>query len=150
MKILVLIDGSKWSHMGALHAISIAKKKGAEVVLLSVLDKREARAMAFNYCTQSDKCEIIGTYEQNIWKDMHRSIEAELENIRDYCSQEGCVCTIKIREGARREEIVAEIRENDYSLVVMGAFGKSGASHPGSCLSEIAGEITTPLFILRG
>jgi nucleotide-binding universal stress UspA family protein len=80
---------------------------------------------------------------------MHRSIEAELENIREYCSQEGCVCTINIREGARREEIVAEIRENDYSLVVMGAFGQSGTSHPGSCLSEIAGEITTPLFIVR-
>jgi len=149
MKILTLIDGSKWSHMGALHAISIAKKKGAEVVLLSVLDKREARAMAFNYCTQSDKCEIIGTYEQNIWQDMRRSIEAELENIRDFCGQEGCVCTAKIREGSRREEIVAEIRSNGYSLVVMGAFGRSGKSQLGSCLGEISGEIATPVLIVR-
>lgn len=135
--------------MGALHAISIAKKKGAEVVLLSVLDKHEARTAAFNYCTQSDRCEILGTYEQNIWQDMRRSIEAELENIKDFCGQEGCICTAKIREGSRREEIVAEIRDGGYSLVVMGAFGRSGTSQLGSCLGEITGDIATPVFIVR-
>jgi len=37
MKILVLIDGSKWSQKAALHAIEVAKQKNGEVVLFSVL-----------------------------------------------------------------------------------------------------------------
>lgn len=149
MKILALIDGSKWSHKGALHAVSIAKKKNADVVLLSVLDRREARTMAFNYCTQSDKCEIIGTYEQNIWQDMRRNIEAELATVWDYCNSEGCRCTTKIREGDKKEQIVEEIRDGDYSLVIMGAHGRSGKPTLGSTLSEIAGDIETPVFIAR-
>jgi nucleotide-binding universal stress UspA family protein len=149
MKILALIDGSKWSHKGALHAVSIAKKKNADVVLLSVLDRREARTMAFNYCTQSDKCDIIGTYEQNIWHDMRRNIETELSAVWDYCTSEGCRCTTKVREGDRREEIVQEIRDGGYSLVVMGAYGRSGRTSLGSALTDIAGEIETPVLIVR-
>ncbi|HHH99926.1 MAG TPA: universal stress protein, partial [Thermococcus litoralis] len=30
MKILVLIDGSKWSQKAALHAVAVAKKKNAK------------------------------------------------------------------------------------------------------------------------
>lgn len=149
MKILALIDGSKWSHKGALHAVSIAKKKDADVVLLSVLDRQEARTMAFNYCTQSNTCGIIETYEQNIWQDMRRNIETELAAIQDYCTGEGCRCTTKIKEGGRKEEIVGEIRAGDYSLVVMGAYGRSGKPPLGSTLSEIAGEIETPVFIVH-
>lgn len=105
--------------------------------------------MAFNYCTQSDKCEIIGTYEQNIWEDMRRSIEDELKHIKEFCDEEGCACTIKTREGGRCEEIIAEIRENGYTLVVMGAFGRSGTAQLGSCLGGIAGDIETPVLVVR-
>jgi nucleotide-binding universal stress UspA family protein len=149
MKILALIDGSKWSHKGALHAVSIAKKKNADIVLLSVIDRREARTMAFNYCTQSDKCDIIGTYEQNIWQDMRRNIEAELATVWDYCRGEGCRCTTKVREGDRREEIVREVRDGGYSLVVMGAYGRGGKPSLGGTLNDIAGEIETPVLIVR-
>ncbi|WP_298667098.1 universal stress protein [uncultured Methanofollis sp.] len=148
MKILTLIDGSKWSHKGTLHAVSIAKKKNADIVLLAVLDRREARTMAFNYCTQSDKCDIIGTYEQNIWRDMRRNIETELAAAWDYCTSEGCRCTTKIREGDRREEIVREVRDGGYTLVIMGAHGRSAKPALGSTLSDIAGEIETPVLIV--
>ncbi|TAJ44598.1 universal stress protein [Methanofollis fontis] len=149
MKILALIDGSKWSHKGALHATAIGKKKGADVVLFSVLDRREARTMAFNYCTQSDQCEIIGTYEQNIWQDMQKNIQTELDSIQGFCSREGCRCTTKITEGDRRDEIVREIREGGYGLVVMGAYGRSGKAQIGSCLGEICGDIDVPALIVR-
>ncbi|HNQ33226.1 MAG TPA: universal stress protein, partial [Methanoculleus sp.] len=59
MKILVLIDGSKWSQKAALHAIEVAKQKNGEVVLFSVLDIKEAKAMAFNFCTQSGICDRL-------------------------------------------------------------------------------------------
>lgn len=150
MKILALIDGSKWGHKAALHAVSIAKrKKDAEIVLLSVMDRREARVMAFNYCTQSDKCDIIGTYEQNIWDSMHQSISGELDALKDFCAQEGCRCTSRIAEGSRREEIVREINTGGYSLVVMGAHGRTGRLQLGSTLGEISGEIETPVLIVR-
>ena len=56
MKILVLIDGSKWSQKAALHAIEVAKRKNAEVVLFSVLDIGEAKAMAFFRFATSIAC----------------------------------------------------------------------------------------------
>ena len=59
MKILVLLDGSTWSQKGALHAIQIAKHKSADVTFFSVLDRNEAKALAFNFCAQSDMCHLI-------------------------------------------------------------------------------------------
>lgn len=68
MKILVLLDGSMWSHKGALYALRIAREKKAEIVLFSVLDKRDSKSMAFNFCNQSNMCNRITNYESQIWR----------------------------------------------------------------------------------
>ncbi len=149
MKYLVLLDGSKWSQKAALHAISIAKKKGAEVVFFSVLDIREARAMAFNFCAQSGICDRVKDYEVQIWRDMKKNIQDELAAILYHYNKEHLTCSSKIVEGITRDEVIREANAGEYSLVVMGAYGRSGKSRISTLFEEIAGEVTPPILIVR-
>jgi nucleotide-binding universal stress UspA family protein len=149
MKILILMDGSLWSQKAALHAITIAKRKNAEVTFFSVLDIKEAKAMAFNFCTQSDMCDRIKNYEEQIWRDMKKNINTAISDILFHYNTENIACTSKIVEGVTTEEIVREANSNGYGLVVMGAYGKNTKTRVGRLFTEIAGDITVPVLIIR-
>ncbi|MBO8174209.1 MAG: universal stress protein [Thermococcus sp.] len=149
MKILVLIDGSKWSQKAALHAISIAKKKHAKIILFSVLDRREARAVAFNLSMRSDKLGEIKKFEEQIWHEMKKSVKEIMVDLLELCHEENVNCSMKIVEGIARDEILKEANSGEYTLVVMGAYGKSGKTRIGSLLEELAGVIKPPLMIVR-
>lgn len=149
MKILVLIDGSKWSQKAALHAIELAKRKDAEVVLFSVLDIKEAKAMAFNFCAQSGICEQLKDYEGRIWKDMRKSIEDDQNSILSRYRGEKIRCSSKIVEGRIKDRILGEANSGAYGLVVMGAFGRSGKARISSLLEEIGGAVKPPLLVVR-
>lgn len=149
MKILVLIDGSKWSQKAVLYAIELAKRKNAEVVLFSVLDIAEAKAMAFNFCNQSGICDQLKDYEGQIWRDMHKSIEEELAGILSRYKGEKIGCSSKIVEGHIRDEVLRETNSGEYGLVVMGAFGKSGKTRISTLLEEIGGAVRPPLLVVR-
>jgi len=148
MKILVLIDGSKWSQKAALHAISIAKKN-AKIILFSVLDKRDAKAIAFNLSMRSDRLEEIKKFEEQIWKEMKRNIREIMVNLLELCHKENINCSMKIVEGIARDEILKEANREEYTLVVIGAYGKSGKTRIGSLFEELAGVITPPSMIIR-
>ncbi|WP_214019261.1 universal stress protein [Methanoculleus sp.] len=149
MKILVLIDGSKWSQKAALHAIELAKRKDAEVVLFSVLDIKEAKAMAFNFCAQSGICDQLKGYEGRIWKDMRESIEGDQNSILSRYRGEKIRCSSKIVEGCIREEVLREANSGEYGLVVIGAFGRSGKARISTLLEEIGGTVRPPLLVVR-
>lgn len=149
MKILVLLDGSAWSQKCALHAIQIARDKNADVTFFSVLDRNEARALAFNFCAQSDVCHLIKDYEEQIWRDMKRSINTELNDLLYHYTREDISCNTRMVEGDVGEEVVREANNGGYSLVVMGAYGKGGKSHEGALSENIAGLIKPPLLIVK-
>ncbi len=149
MRILVLIDGSKWSQKAALHAIAIAKRKNAKIILFSVLDRREAKAIAFNLSMRSDKIGEIKKFEEQIWKEMKKSVKEIMGGLLELCHEENVNCSMKIVEGIAKDEILKEANSGAYSLVVMGAYGKSGKTRIGSLLEELAGIIKPPLLIVR-
>ena len=149
MKILVLIDGSKWSQKAALHAIEVAKRKNAEVVLFSVLDIVEAKAMAFNFCTQSGICAQLKDYEGRIWEDMHKDIQDEQNSLLARYKGEKIQCSAKVVEGRVRDEVIREANSGGYSLVVMGTFGRSGKNRVSALLEQIGGAVRPPLLVVR-
>ncbi|ANF22601.1 universal stress protein [Thermococcus piezophilus] len=149
MKILVLVDGSKWSQKAALHAIAIAKKKRGKVTLFSVLDRREARALAFNMGMISQDLRNVQKFEEEIWEEMKRSIRDIMTNLLELCQQEGVNCSIRIVEGEAKGKILEEANSGKYSLVVMGAYGRSGKTRIGSLLEEVAGSINPPVMVVR-
>ncbi|PKL62550.1 MAG: universal stress protein [Methanomicrobiales archaeon HGW-Methanomicrobiales-2] len=149
MKVLVLIDGSKWSQKAALHAIELAKRKNAEVVLFSVLDIAEAKAMAFNFCAQSGICAQLKDYESRIWGDMRKSIEDDQNSILSRYKGEKVRCSSKIVEGSIRDEVLREANSGEYGLVVMGTFGRSGKTRISALLEQIGGAVRPPLLVVR-
>ncbi|WP_099210248.1 universal stress protein [Thermococcus henrietii] len=148
MKILVLVDGSKWSQKAALHAFAIARGKNAKVVLFSVLDRREARAIAFHASVRSGSLEEIKRFEETLWEENKRSIKDLLTTLLELGQREGVNCAFKIVEGPAKDRILEEANSG-YSLVVMGAYGKSGKTRIGSLLEEVVGHIEPPVMIVR-
>ncbi len=147
MKLLVLIDGSMWSHKAAMYALQLARKKEAEIVLFSVLDKRESKAMAFNFCTQSNMCDRIENYESQIWRDMRRSINDEMTQMLIQMGKQKISATSRIVEGNIAEEVVKEANGGGYSLIIMGASGKQARSTLSKLFVNISNEVDIPLFI---
>ncbi len=149
VKILVLVDGSKWSQKAALHAVGVAKRKRGRIVLFSVLDRREAKAFAFNMGARSGDVKDIKGFEEEIWKRMKKDVHDVLTNLLNLCREEGVNCSIKIVEGTAKDRILEEANNGNYSLVVLGAYGKSGKTRIGSLLEELAGLIKPPMLIVR-
>lgn len=149
MKILVLTDGSMWSHKAALHAAAIAKKKEAEVVVFSVLDREEAKSIAFNFCMESGMCDRITNYEEQIWRDMKKHLHDEVHDITAHFIRQDITCTSRIVEGRTDEEIITETQDGGYSLVVMGAYGKRGKGKMGGLFEGIGGRIDVPLLVVK-
>jgi nucleotide-binding universal stress UspA family protein len=149
MKILVLMDGSMWSHKAALHAMNLAKRKNADVVFFSVLDEKTAKALAFNFCVQSDMCDRIMDHEKQIWRDMKKSTNEEMAGVLHHCNSMDVSCTAKIVEGDRKKAIVEEANTGEYNLVVMGAYGRDAKTEIGSLSTAIIREMTPPLIIVH-
>ncbi len=149
MKVLVLIDGSKWSQKAALHAIAIVKRKGGKVILFSVLDRREAKAMAFNLGLVSENLKDVQKFEETIWRDMKKSIRNIMVNLLEFCQKQNVNCSFRVVEGPTREKILEEANSRQYSLVVMGAYGRSGKTRIGSLLEDVVGLIEPPVMIVR-
>ena len=149
MKILVLLDGSMWSHKGALYALRIAKEKKAEAVLFSVLDKRDSKSMAFNFCTQSDMCSRIENYEAQIWRDLRKSISDEMTQVLLFFNREGIPTETKIVEGTASDEIIKEALSSEYDLVVMGGYGRNPKSGGNRLFPRLAEELQVPIFMAR-
>ncbi|WP_461863399.1 universal stress protein [Thermococcus sp.] len=149
MRILVLVDGSKWSQKAALHAIALARKEKSKIILFSVLDRKEAKAIAFSMTMRSDKLEEMERFEEQVWKEMKKSVKEIMTDMLKFCHERGVNCSIKITEGNAKEKILSEANSGKYSLVVMGAYGKSGKTRIGSLLEEVVGLIKPPTMIVR-
>ncbi|WP_010479258.1 universal stress protein [Thermococcus zilligii] len=149
MRILVLVDGSKWSQKAALQAFSIAKRKKAKVILYSVLDRREARAIAVQLSMRRGNIEELQKFEETVWEEMKKSIHEITTALLGVARGEGVNCSIKVREGNAKEEVLREANSGEYTLVVMGAFGKSGKTRIGSLLEEVIGKINPPVIVVR-
>ncbi|WP_297506823.1 universal stress protein [Thermococcus sp.] len=149
MRILVLIDGSKWSQKAALHAFAVAKPRNAKVVLFSVLDRREIRAIAFHASVRSGSLEEIQRFEETLWRENKKGVKELLTSLLELGRKEGINCSFKIAEGPAKDLILQEANSGKYSLVVMGAYGKSGKTRIGSILEDVVGYIKPPVMIVR-
>jgi nucleotide-binding universal stress UspA family protein len=149
MRILVLVDGSKWSQKAALYAFDVARKKNAKVTLFSVLDRREARAIAFHLTMRSESLKEMKKFEETVWSETKKSIKEVLTSLLELGQREGINCSFRIVEGPAKDRILEEANSGKYGLVVMGAYGKSGKTRIGSLLEEVVGNIKPPVMIVR-
>ena len=144
-RILMATDGSKTSDRALKVAIEMAKKMGAKLALVGVIDNRlyVGRAMP----ASSSPTRIAESVEDYLMQ----VAGAYLADAAKQCEQSGIEPEIVIRSGHPAEEILKEARRWKADMLIMGSHGKSGI---GSVMGSVTfgvlhGESRVPILVVR-
>ncbi len=115
-KILVPTDFSSTARRAADYAARLAKKSGAAIVLVHVIE-------SFPYSV-TDTLHVV---------DHRRALEKTagmlLENLREELTAEDLPVRTRLANGAPHEEILKISRREKADLIVMGTHGRTGLQH---------------------
>ncbi|HEX7179393.1 MAG TPA: universal stress protein [Nitrososphaeraceae archaeon] len=149
-KILIADDGKDESNRVLNYVVSLARYSGAELLILRILEDME----------KMGKVSVQGSNEDNMSnKDMKREVKGgimdEMEKKINRCKEAGCENKIsyKFRVGDAKEEIINEVKEGNYDLIVLRS---SRSSHKDSWMRsffsdarKIISNINTPVLIVQ-
>jgi nucleotide-binding universal stress UspA family protein len=149
-KILIADDGKDESNRVLNYAVSLSRYSGAELLILRILEDMK----------KMGNVSVQGSSEDNMSnKDMKREIKGgimdEMEKKINRCREEGCENKIsyKFRVGDAKEEIINEVKEGNYDLIVLRS---SRSSHKDSWMRsffsdarKIISNINIPVLIVQ-
>ena len=149
-KILIADDGKDESNRVLNYAISLSRFSGAELLILRILEDME----------KMGNVSVQGSNEGNMSnKDMKREVKGgvidEMEKKINRCKEAGCENKIsyKFRVGDAKEEIINEVKEGNYDLIVLRS---SRSSHKDSWMRsffsdarKIISNINIPVLIVQ-
>jgi nucleotide-binding universal stress UspA family protein len=140
-KILVTHDGSPLASAALPHAVAIATKFNAEVILLHVLDSEE---------TETPVIYSVGMYPMNIYrtatdetvKQLVSKVKKELITIQKRIHNKGVLSISNIvKVGFAPTEIIKVAKKEDCDLIVMSTHGRAGLKR------AVLGSVTD--YVLR-
>lgn len=120
-KILLPTDGSKFAENAAQHAIWIASRSGAEIIVLNVIETSSLVGLPAE--------DLIVRIKEMLKEEGRRSLERISEMVSDSEAElkiEDIQITLKTEEGSPAESIIKTIDSENIDLVVMGTSGKHG------------------------
>ena len=120
-KILLPTDGSKFAEKAAEHAIWIASKSGAEIIVLNVIQTSSLVGLPAE--------DLIVRIKEMLKEEGRRSLERISEMVTEEEKElkiEDIKVTLKTEEGSPAEAILKTVEKEDVDLVVMGTSGKHG------------------------
>ena len=149
-KILIADDGKDESNRVFNYAVSLSRNSGAELLILRILEDME----------KMGNVSVQGSNEDNMSnKDMKREAKGgildEMEKKINRCKEAGCENKIsyKFRVGDAKEEIINEVKEGNYDLIVLRS---SRSSHKDSWMRsffsdarKIISNINIPVLIVQ-
>ena len=149
-KILIADDGKDESDRVLNYAVTLSRYSGAELLILRILEDMK----------KMGNVSVQGSNEDNISnKDMKREIKGgiidEMEKKISRCREAGCENKIsyKFRMGDAKEEIINEVKEGNYDLIVLRS---SRSSHKDSWMRsffsdarKIISNISIPVLIVQ-
>ncbi|MGB5090538.1 MAG: universal stress protein [Nitrososphaeraceae archaeon] len=149
-KILIADDGKDESNRVLNYVVSLSRYSGAELLILRILEDME----------KMGKVSVQGSNEDNMTnKDMKREVKGgimdEMEKKINRCKEAGCENKIsyKFRVGDAKEEIINEVKEGNYDLIVLRS---SRSSHKDSWMRsffsdarKIISNINIPVLIVQ-
>ena len=142
-RILVPVDGSRYSLNAVCMAARLARLHGSELRILHVLDESLLDQLA----RFSEK------RKEAIREELRNSAQGFLGDMRCEVSRElAAVSEVLIREGVPHEIIVEEASSWDADLIVMGKLGKRGVRHIllGSVAERMIEFSEIPVLIVAG
>lgn len=138
-KILVPIDGSKYSDMAIKKAKEFAAVYGSSVVLLHVNDFH-LNMFNYNAGAQEQFVELFDQMSNNILDDGKEKLSSLGDRVE----------TVKL-EGSVANQIIEYANSKDFDMVIIGSQGK-GAIHSflmGGVAHKIILHVNKPLLIVR-
>jgi nucleotide-binding universal stress UspA family protein len=122
-KILVAIDGSKASSHAAEHAINLAQRYKASLIILHVLHLNTLRQISSSFVTAP-------TFGLEEAQELKATAKKWTENINKKAKTKGLVSKTKIIEEATSivGSIVEFAEDEEIDLIVVGTRGKTGFS----------------------
>ena len=149
-KILIADDGKDESNRVLNYVVSLSRSSGAELLILRILEDME----------KMGKVSVQGSNEGNMNnKDMKREVKGgimdEMEKKINRCKEAGCENKIsyKFRVGDAKEEVINEVKEGNYDLIVLRS---SRSSHKDSWMRsffsdarKIISNINIPVLIVQ-
>lgn len=121
-KILLPTDGSKFAENAAKHAIWIASRSGAEIIVLNVIETSSLVGLPAE--------DLIVRIKEMLKEEGQRSLERISEMVIDSEEEskleKDIKITLKTEEGSPADSILKTIEGENVDLVVMGTSGKHG------------------------
>jgi nucleotide-binding universal stress UspA family protein len=145
-KILVATDGSETSRKSVKYAVDLAKQTGANITLLSVIDKSLfVPQLVPAVATPTHLIEPIEDY-------LRQAAEAHIEEAEILCNKKGVQSKKIIRSGHPVEEIIKEAKKSKVDLIVTGSHGRNAlkAAFLGSvAFGVIHKDSKIPVLVVR-
>jgi len=141
-KIVVPIDGSRWSERSIPHATDIAKNHSSEVILLHIF-----RTPANEF---TDQIALAGQDKQV--DSIRESTKQQLISLRNQLRNEGVECRIQFMEGMGVPHLICDyINEENVDLVIMSSHGRTGLGRFifGSVARQVMEGVNVPVMIIR-
>ena len=129
-KILVATDGSKPATQSLQYAVKFAKKIGAMLTVLTVIDKNVFIRQTVPSSPKSGK--VVESIEDY----MRRAAESYLKKAEKICEKHGVSSRTLIRTGHPVEEIIREAKRSKVDLIILGSHGKSAIT------AAVVGSVT--------
>ncbi len=120
-KILLPTDGSKFAEKAADHAIWIASKSGAEIIVLNVIETSSLVGLPAE--------DLIVRIKEMLKEEGRRSLERISEMVTEEEKElkiEDIKVNLKTEEGSPADAILKTVEKEGIDLVVMGTSGKHG------------------------
>ena len=140
-KVLVPVDGSRFSLDAVCLAARIARLHGSELRIFHVLDTLLLDQLArFAEKDREAIREELRSSAQGFLKDMQREV-----------AKEQVASEIVIKEGIPHEEILREATAWDADLIIMGKLGRRGISHIllGSVAERVIEFSEVPVLVVK-
>lgn len=127
-KILLPLDGSELSTQAIGHAADLAKKTGAEVVLVQVIDSEtqlisQVSGMAIEPLPMG---EVTVQAARDAVAAQRNAAEQNLSAAKQHLDAAGVSSSMVIREGNAGDQIVEAAEELGCDVVVMATHGRTG------------------------
>jgi nucleotide-binding universal stress UspA family protein len=134
-RILIAVDGSKYSDMVVDQAVSLGQTCNSSVFAISVID------------LYPEQLAVAPALEEKMAKDTREV----LERVKDRVKKENIPCETIVRIGGQPHEfIVEEAKEKNIDLIVMGTHGKTGLKSVliGSVAQKVIGHAPCPVLVV--
>ena len=140
-KILLPTDGSKHADKAAEHAIWIARKSGAEIIALTVMETSSLVSLPAD--------DLIVRLKEMLEEEASRSLEAVKKLVEK--SGAGVKITLRTDEGSPADAILRTIEKEEVDLVVMGTSGKHGLDRflLGSVAEKVVRSAGCPVLVVH-